>query len=161
MEKSERLKVFAIVIVQTCPICESFIEDASVFMEVNIDSSKLSNFSFALRKVPEWMCNQLFRCHQCSLMYAPNLLTVDEFAQAYHEASYDNNKDINDAAKSYAHAVSSTLKNLPAKNSALEIGSGTGVFLDHLLGMGFENVVGIEPSMAAIKVAPENRQKVD
>src|SRR5690606_4043504 len=41
---------------------------------------------------------------------------------------------------------------------ALEIGTGTGVFLDHLRSLGFAEVVGIEPSKAAIAAAPRTRQ---
>lgn len=143
---------------RTCPVCRSGVEDASVFMQENIDPSRISSFSFSSRKTPEWMCHQLLRCHHCSLVYVPSPPSVDELAQAYHEASYDSSEEANDAANSYLRAIAPTLKRLPNKGAALEIGTGTGIFLEHLLNAGFERVLGVEPSMAAILAAPKERQ---
>jgi len=127
-------------------------------MEENIDSSQISNFSFASRKTPEWMCHQLVRCHHCSLVFAPTPPSVDELAQAYHEAAYDSSEEANDAARSYMGAIAPALRRLLQKKAALEIGTGTGIFLEHLVGAGFEQGIGVEPSMAAIEAAPQSRQ---
>jgi hypothetical protein len=75
-------------------------------MEENIDSSKISSFSFASRKIPEWMCHQLLRCKDCSLVFASNPPSVANLAQAYHEAAYDSSEEASDAAKSYINAIS-------------------------------------------------------
>ena len=143
---------------RTCPVCQSHSAQASIFMDENIDPSQISDFSFASRKTPEWMCHQLVRCHSCSLVYAPNPPSVDELAQAYHQAAYDSSEEANDAAKSYMQAISPALRGLVKKDTALEIGTGTGIFLEYLLDSGFNEVVGVEPSMAAIEAAPKNRQ---
>jgi SAM-dependent methyltransferase len=143
---------------RACPVCHSSPDNASVFMDDNIDSSKISRFSFASRKTPEWMCHQLLRCNFCSLVYVPEPPSIDELAQAYHEAAYDSSEDANDAARSYLAAINPILMGLAKKGSALEIGTGTGIFLEHLLNAGFEEVIGIEPSMAAIQAAPKERQ---
>jgi len=143
---------------RTCPVCQSHSAQASIFMHENIDPSQISDFSFASRKTPEWMCHQLVRCHSCSLVYAPKPPSVDELAQAYHQAAYDSSEEANDAAKSYMQAISPVLRPLAQKDAALEIGTGTGIFLEHLLDSGFKEVVGVEPSMAAIEAAPKNRQ---
>ena len=143
---------------RNCPVCGCGIEKATLFQEENIDLKRISDFSFASRKTPEWMCHQLVRCHSCSLVYAPNPPSVDELAQAYHQAAYDSSEEANDAAQSYMKAISPALRRLSQKNTALEIGTGTGIFLEYLLDAGFNEVVGVEPSMAAIEAAPKNRQ---
>jgi SAM-dependent methyltransferase len=56
------------------------------------------------------------------------------------------------------NAIAPALKCLPQKKAALEIGTGTGIFLEHLVDSGFEQVVGVEPSIAAIEAAPKSRQ---
>ena len=43
-------------------------------------------------------------------------------------------------------------------DAALEIGTGTGAFLERLKDAGFKTLVGIEPSVAAIKAAPAHRK---
>lgn len=143
---------------RTCPVCHSSADDASVFMDENIDTSQISRFSFASRKIPEWMCHQLLRCNLCSLVYVPDPPSVDELAHAYHEAAYDSSDDANDAATSYFAAINTTLMRLSKRGAALEIGTGTGIFLEHLLNAGFKEVMGIEPSMEAIQAAPKERQ---
>ena len=145
---------------RNCPVCNSSSAQASVFMEENIDASQISEFSFASRKAPEWMCHRLVRCQTCSLVYAPTPPSVEELAQAYHQAAYDSNEEANDAAKSYMIAISPALRQLKSKKSALEIGTGTGIFLEYLSQAGFASTVGVEPSMAAIESAPQARQSL-
>jgi SAM-dependent methyltransferase len=55
-------------------------------------------------------------------------------------------------------AIYPALKRLVQKDTALEIGTGTGIFLEYLLDSVFKEVVGVEPSMAAIEAAPKNRR---
>ena len=40
----------------------------------------------------------------------------------------------------------------------MEIGTGTGIFLEHLAGAGFAELIGVEPSSAAIAAAPPHRR---
>ena len=111
-------------------------------MEENIDHSKITSFSFASRKTPEWMCHQLVRCNCCDLVFNPKPTSVDELAQSYHEAAYDSSEEANDAAKSYMVAIAPALRRLQNREVALEIGTGTGIFLEHLVGVGFKEVIG-------------------
>jgi SAM-dependent methyltransferase len=50
------------------------------------------------------------------------------------------------------------LTKLRNRGSALEIGTGTAAFLERLSDAGFGELVGIEPSTAAIDAAPEHRK---
>jgi SAM-dependent methyltransferase len=143
---------------RNCPICNLGAEEASLFIKENIDPTQISSFSFASRKIPELMCHQLVRCHGCGLVYAPKPPSVSELAQAYHEASYDSSEEATDAANSYIQAITPALNGLMQKDAALEIGAGTGIFLEQLLSDGFKQVVGVEPSKAAIDAAPLGRQ---
>lgn len=143
---------------RSCPVCKSNSKDADIFMEENIDPALITNFSYASRKTPEWMNHLLLKCRQCSLVYAPEPPAVDELAIAYHQAAYDSSEEANDAALAYVNSIKHALERLPKKEFALEIGTGTGVFLDYLDGLGFKNIMGVEPSKAAIDAAPKGRQ---
>lgn len=140
-----------------CPVCHTDFEKAKLFVENNIDPAKLSGFSFASRKEPEYMCHRLVQCPNCDLVYADQPLSENELAHAYHIADYDSSEEANDAAAAYILAMQPALSIL-ARRSALEIGTGTGIFLEYLSRKGFTELVGVEPSSAAIAAAPEYRR---
>lgn len=145
-------------ITRSCPVCNTSSAQARLFLEENLDRSRLSEFSFASRKVPEFMCHRLVQCPTCDLVYADRPPGEDELAQAYHTASYDSSEEANDAAAAYLRAIRPVLDGMRSRQRAMEIGTGTGIFLEHLHREGFAELVGVEPSTAAIAAAPAHRQ---
>ena len=143
---------------RSCPICNAGATQATQFISENIDQSRLTAFSFASRKAPEYMCHHMVRCDNCDLVYADAPPLAVELAEAYHTASYDSTEEANDAARAYALAIAPTLKKIPHSEAALEIGTGTGVFLEYLKTAGFSTLVGVEPSTSAIEAAPKSRR---
>jgi SAM-dependent methyltransferase len=143
---------------RSCPVCGAPPEAATLFLEENIDAAKLSGFSYASRKAPEYMCHRLVRCTSCNLVYVATPPAQEELAEAYHQAEYDSSEEANDAAAAYIHAMRPILNKLPRRGSAMEIGAGTGVLLELLRGEGFSELVGMEPSSAAIAAAPPHRR---
>lgn len=141
-----------------CPVCQSSPESALLFHEENIDESMISGFSFASRKEPEYMAHRLVRCLTCDLVYASNPPEQADLAYAYHLAEYDSSEEANDAAHSYISAIQPTLMRLEQRGKVLDIGSGTGILLELLKREGFTDLVGVEPSSAAIAAAPAHRK---
>lgn len=141
-----------------CPICHYGSDRVKLFIEHNIDPARLSRFSFASRKEPEYMCHRLVQCTNCDLVYADRPPDANELAHAYHIAEYDSSEEANDAATAYIGAIKPTLGKLAQHHRVLEIGTGTGIFLEHLSREGFAELVGVEPSSAAIAAAPEYRR---
>lgn len=144
---------------RNCPICHSDESSAELFQNENIDLAQISKFSFSSRKLPEYMCHKLLRCLNCDLVYACNPPEQLFLAEAYHKADFDSSAEGDDAALSYIKVLKPALLQLNNKLSALEIGAGTGVFLELLKAEGFEELIGIEPSIAAILAAPVHRKK--
>ena len=97
-------------------------------------------------------------CPTCDLVYVDEPPGNDELARAYHVANYDSSDEADDAARAYIRAARLTLSKLPRREAALEIGTGTGIFLEHLSRAGFTKLMGVEPSAAAIAAAPEHRR---
>lgn len=141
-----------------CPVCNTDSSVAKLFLKKNIDPSQMSAFSFASRKLPEFMCHQLVQCPTCDLVYANDPPDQSVLAQAYHVSDFDSAQEADDAAAAYDRAVKPVLDRLERKDAALEIGTGTGVFLEALKARGFTTLVGVEPSSAAIAAAPAHRQ---
>jgi SAM-dependent methyltransferase len=77
----------------------------------------------------------------------------EELERAYAGAGFDGAGEARHAAASYAEALRARLTELPDRQSALEIGTGNGALLVHLRAMGFAEVIGIEPSIAAVRDA--------
>lgn len=139
---------------RTCPVCNA--TDYTPFAEERIDESKLNDFAYASRKEPEFMCLRLVCCCQCGLVYAPTPPNNDFLSSAYAEADFDSGDEASCAAHSYAKALMPYTKALKLRNAAVDVGAGSGPLLPLLISMGFNPVVGIEPSIAAINAAAES-----
>jgi SAM-dependent methyltransferase len=144
-------------LLRACPVCGSASDRARPFLDERIDPSLLNEFSFASRKEPEFLNYGMVQCEVCDVVYVNRPPSQQDLAQAYHSADYDSTEEAIDAAAAYLRELEPLLATIQ-KGAALEIGTGTGAFLDQLRQKGFERVVGIEPSAAAIAAAPEHRR---
>jgi SAM-dependent methyltransferase len=145
-------------VVRACPVCGAGSDTSEPFLADSRDERRLSRSSFASRKVPEFMSHAMVRCLACDLAYVDRPPSVEELAASYHSADYDSAQEAEDAADAYERAIEPVLARLLERGAALEIGTGTGAFLDRLRKAGFRDLVGIEPSTAAISAAPPHRQ---
>ena len=136
-----------------CPVCFDSNKNSVIFQKENIDKKKITSFTYASRKNPEFMCHEMVRCLNCDLVYVtvpPDKLKLSE---AYHTADYDSSEEAIDAAETYIDHINEVVSKLNSKSKILEIGSGSGDFLYNLKKKGFTNLTGIEPSISAINSA--------
>ena len=136
-----------------CPVCGSG-DESRVAAESNVDPERLGPFAFASRKTPELMRHRLLECPVCDALYASPAPSAGTLAEAYEHAAYDSAEEAHYAAETYARLVRRLLPRLPAGGGALDVGAGDGAFLAELLRLGFDDVVGVEPSAAPIAAAP-------
>ena len=144
--------------VRACPVCGAGPDQSEPFLSDTRDESQMSASSFASRKIPEFMSHAMVRCCTCDLAYVDRPPSVEELAASYHTADYDSAEEAEDAADAYARAIGPVVARLSERGAALEIGTGTGAFLERLSILGFRDLVGIEPSTAAIAAAPKDRR---
>jgi SAM-dependent methyltransferase len=140
---------------RNCPVCGAGADRAVLFLEASLDAARLTGASFASRKTPEFMSYRLVHCADCSTVYAVAAPPAGLLACAYADADYDSSEEAAMAADTYATELAPTIAMLRQGGSVLEIGTGTGVLLERLLAAGFAEVVGIEPSRAAIAAASD------
>jgi SAM-dependent methyltransferase len=143
---------------RNCPLCGANGSRAVPFLSDSVDARRVSPSSFASRKTPEYMSHRMVRCLGCDLAYVDRPPSEASLAACYHAADYDSAEEAEDAADAYARAISPVLATLKGRGAALEIGTGTGAFLERLQQAGFAELVGVEPSPAAIAVAPAHRR---
>jgi len=138
---------------RACPVCGSD-SQYRVFEEAAFDASRWDAFAFSSRKTPEYMHYRLLECGRCDLLYANPLPTRESLEAAYREAAFDSGEEARYASDVYAGFLPAILAKLPRRAAALDIGTGDGAFLEHLVRHGFERVVGVEPSRAPVEAAP-------
>jgi SAM-dependent methyltransferase len=137
---------------RACPVCGG--RSHAHFADECVDPCKISDFTYASRKQPEFMCLRLVRCIECDLVYAPAPPSTDFLLTAYLEAAYDSGPEAQAAACSYAKALTPYIERLAGRNAAVDVGAGSGPLLPWLRERGFNPVIGIEPSRNAIEAGP-------
>lgn len=137
---------------RSCPVCGSR-DESRVFAPQNLDAKTLNAYSFASRKLPEYMHARLIECPTCDVAYANPALVAEALAGAYAEAAFDSQEEAGHAARTYGRYLTRILARLPDLDGALDIGTGEGSFLRELVRAGFRDVVGVEPSRAPIEAA--------
>lgn len=137
---------------RSCPICGSD-DESRVFAEAEFDADRLDAFAFSSRKTPEYMRHRLIECPGCDLVYATPLPHREMLANAYRAADFDSADLARRAAGTYARVLPALLRKLPDLDGALDVGTGDGAFLEHLLIHGCTHVFGVEPSAAPIRAA--------
>ena len=104
---------------------------------------------------------RLLECERCDVLYASPMPDTATLTEAYREAGYDSAREARYAAATYARVLSEIVPTLASRRRAVDIGAGDGAFLEQLLGAGFDEVVGFEPSTAAVAfAAPEIRERI-
>jgi SAM-dependent methyltransferase len=142
---------------RACPVCGCTDQSRRRFRE-RIDPARLHSLSYSSRKEPEYMSLAMVVCPRCELLYAPRIPRRERLDREYADTGYDGAEEARFAAANYAEALRGRLADLPDRQSVLEIGTGNGALLGHLSTMGFAEVIGIEPSIAAAdEAAPEMR----
>jgi len=135
-----------------CPLCGST-DVSRVFAEAKFDSQQLDKFSYASRKIPEYMHHRLIMCSVCDLVYSSPVPAPDSLVRAYDEAAFDSSEESHCASRTYGRFLPHIKKRLRDLVGAIDVGTGDGAFLGQLLAEGFTDVVGIEPSKAPIEVS--------
>ena len=138
-------------------MCGSTAEN-KVVAELKIDAAGLTEFAFASRKYPEYMHPQMVECAECQLVYGNLVPARETVIGAYEKAAFDSGQESLFASRTYARIVAGQLKQLGSHKTALDIGAGDGRFLESLLALGFSEVIGVEPSAAAVAQADRKAQ---
>ncbi|MCD6393332.1 MAG: class I SAM-dependent methyltransferase [Planctomycetes bacterium] len=143
-----------------CPLCGSA-GNSKVYSEANFDAQRLDEFSFASRKIPEYAHYRLMLCGKCDLIYASPIPAENTLSSKYQEAEFVSADESGYASLTYGRVLASMLSKLPDLESALDIGTSDGAFLEVLVSSGFDQVEGVEPSRASIAAAkPEIRSLI-
>lgn len=143
-----------------CPLCGSF-EDYDVVYKNNFTESDLSVGTFSARKLPDRIHYQIVRCNRDGLIRSSPILNGPATDDLYKKSRFTYEEEAGNLADSYYSALKPVLRGLSKDARILEVGCGNGFLLKKLYDNGYENVSGIEPSVAAAdKADGAVRQKI-
>ena len=145
-------------VVRACPICGAGRDHSEPFLSDSRDERLLSASSFASRKVPEYMSHAMVRCRVCDLAYVDRPPSVEELAASYHSADYDSAEEAEDAADAYARAIAPSFRSSARVTPRWRSVPGPPRSWSGFRRPVSANLVGIEPSTAAIDAAPAHRR---
>ena len=137
---------------RVCPVCGPSVASREIW-PAKLDTASLGGFVYASRKEPDAMHLRMVECAGCAILYATPAPTPDDLAKLYRAAAFDGGEAGDAAARTYARLVDGIGATLPSRDGALDIGTGTGAFLEELLGRGWTRVRGVEPSSAPVASA--------
>jgi SAM-dependent methyltransferase len=137
-----------------CPICETLGNSKPVFPS-NVNVETINAEVFSARRLPDRQHYQWVRCFSCGLLRSDPVLEVN-LTQLYEESTFDYSTEVNGLKKTYLGLVRKAIGNNTRTHSIFEVGGGNGFFLEAAKDFGFERIMGVEPSYAAISAARED-----
>jgi SAM-dependent methyltransferase len=143
-----------------CAICDTDAWDWELYPEtLGADAATYERFS--ARRIPDGVHYRLVRCRKCGLVRSDPILPDSELARLYQGSSLIYAEESTYAGATYARYLRECLDLLPTRDRLLEIGCGSGFFLERALAFGFAEVYGVEPSREALQhAAPAVRSRI-
>ena len=130
-----------------CAICGTAGNAGEVY-PASFDPAALDPILFSARRAPDGVHFRMVRCHTCGLLRSDPLVSPDALAVLYAGSTFDGS-EVPNLRETYGWYLSRLDRYGARKGSLLEIGSGSGFFLQEALTRGYARAVGVEPSVSA------------
>ena len=138
-----------------CPICETDRHDREVYVS-NFESKDLNEQVFSARRLPDRLHYRMVRCRECGLLRSNPILSPVALARLYEKSRYTYAAEAIFTRRTYGELLRRAAPLAPGRERIMEIGCGSGFFLEDALAQGFREAHGVEPSTEAIAHAPEH-----
>ncbi len=151
----------------SCAICGNADNSIELF-PANFTPQDLNANIFSARRMPDKIHYRLVRCQKCGLVRSDPIVDPETLAELYAKSSQTYDAEVSNLMDSYARYLERATNRLNLLHpgnlhteTLLEIGCGSGFFLERALEYGFQRVVGIEPSRQAVeKRLPDARMEI-
>lgn len=135
-----------------CPIDDSDDSDVELY-PANFKVEDLSSDVFSARRSPDRIHYRMVRNTKTGSLRADPILDDATVRSLYTECTLTDELTWEYAAITYRAYLERVLPHIPSKLGLLEIGCGHGPFLTLVKNLGFERVVGVEPSVDSVSKA--------
>lgn len=137
-----------------CPLCGSSKDsDFSILYSANLAENSLKTEVFSARRLPDKIHYQLVKCNNDGLVRSTPTFPSSIATTLYRKSKMNYQDEVNNLIESYVLNLEPILNKLNKDAKILEIGCGSGFLLSALYKKGYVNTKGIEPSLAAAKMA--------
>jgi SAM-dependent methyltransferase len=143
-----------------CTICGTE-GSARELYPANFDLQALNPAVFSARRLPDRVHYRMVRCNMCGLVRSDPVVPLELVAQLYQQSRLTYTDEVADLKRTYGRYLARLDHYGARKGALLEIGCGSGFFLQQALAQGYRSVRGVEPSRAAVsEAAPEVRDAI-
>lgn len=145
-----------------CALCSNKTFNDKLLYSKNFDFNQLNKRLFSARRIPDKTHYQIVRCSGCGLTRSDPVLPPAKIAEFYRESKVNYQKETDCLRRTYGHYLKQKVLPLleaKQKKSLLDIGCGSGFFLQEALKQGFKDAAGVEPGKKAVKQASDKLQK--
>ncbi len=132
-----------------CAICQTE-DNATELYPANFDQETFNAAVFSARRLPDGIHYRLVRCNRCGLVRSDPVADAEVLTALYTRSVVTYEDEIPDLKFTYGRYLSRTEHYFTSKGALLEVGGGSGFFLEQALAQGYKDVWGVEPSEAAV-----------
>lgn len=138
-----------------CALCGTYDNSKEIYPS-NFDLDAFNPEVFSARRLPDRIHYRMVECRKCKLLRSDPVADSDTLLQLYIKSKFSYGKQIDFLKTTYGRYLDLAKKISPQAKSLLEIGCGSGFFLEEAIKHGIPNVWGVEPSTNAASQAPQN-----
>jgi len=143
-----------------CAICGTE-DEATPLWPARFDAAALDPRVFSARRLPDRVHYAMVKCMRCGLVRSDPVAPPERLAALYARSAFTYGDEVTDLRHTYGRYLRRVAAAGAPCDSLLEIGCGSGFFLEEALEQGWRTVRGVEPSHDAIDAAsPRVRDRI-
>ena len=135
-----------------CAICSTE-GNAIELYQANFDDDAFNADVFSARRLPDMVHYRIVKCQNCGLVRSDPVIDQETLQKLYLNSALTYARDIPNLRRTYGVYLGKLEKYKAKKECCLEIGCGNGFILEEALSQGYQNVLGVEPSLSAVENA--------
>lgn len=141
-----------------CVLCGD-LQQPRLLYPATITTSKGAAKLYSARRPADTIHFQINICDRCGLVFSSPIFSADTIQRFYHQSVCTYEELVPFTTRTYERLVVPLRKKLPRQPRVLEIGCGTGFFLERLRRSGVKQVWGVEPGQAMVERAPHTLRR--
>ncbi len=140
-----------------CAICRTEGNSEELY-PANFGPEHFTPEVFSARRIPDRIHYRLVKCRACGLVRSDPVISPQRLAELYAQSTFTYGTEVRDLSSTYGRYLAQLDGLGVRKGALLEVGCGSGFFLEQALDQGYGTVQGVEPSQQAIDQASPRLQ---
>lgn len=138
-----------------CALCSKK-QQAKILYPSTLKEENISADTYSARRLPDKLHYRFLKCERCGLIFSSPIFERAKIINLYRESSCNYNEQIPFVTKTYLSLFEKVKQFLSSDPNVLEVGCGSGFFLNELKNYGIKNLYGVEPSPEMVSKADKS-----